>query len=132
MKIQKTNIMLKSLKFAWIFVAFAFLATSVTSCYKKKDTTATITVINEDGSIASNKKVDLLWENLPDSLNAREGYEQHATTDGSGKANFNFNEYYESGQAGVFVLDIVVEGDILGVIKIEQETNSEETVTIEP
>ena len=53
-----------------------------------------------------------------------------STTGGGGTATFNFNELYKSGQAGFAVLDIYVGGVLVGIIKIEEEKTSEETVII--
>jgi hypothetical protein len=56
------------------------------------------------------------------------------TTNGSGEAIFNFNDVYQLGQAGVAVLNIEAQKDGLtgqGIIKVEQETTSEETVFIQ-
>ena len=55
-------------------------------------------------------------------------------TDASGKATFNFNDVYQLGQAGVAVLNIDATKDGKtgqGIIKVEQEETSEETVFIQ-
>ncbi|MFN5910972.1 MAG: hypothetical protein ACK45H_06535, partial [Bacteroidota bacterium] len=55
-------------------------------------------------------------------------------TNSSGVAVFNYNDEYQLGQAGVAVLDIkAFKGGAQGqgIIKVEQETTSEETVYIE-
>ncbi len=47
---------------------------------------------------------------------------------------FDFTEFYKKGQAGFAVLDIeAFKGGLNGegIIKIEEETTSEETITIE-
>jgi hypothetical protein len=55
-------------------------------------------------------------------------------TDGSGKATYDFTDYYKSGQAGFAVLDISVskgnlEGE--GIIKVEEEQTTEEVVVLQ-
>jgi hypothetical protein len=56
------------------------------------------------------------------------------TTNTSGEARFNFNDVYQLGQAGVAVLNIEASANGLsgeGIIKVEQETTSEETVFVQ-
>jgi hypothetical protein len=116
------------------FVMLMFVAVSVafSSCYKKKDTIAVVTVVDGSENPVAGAEVTLTWVNdtLPPEVQ-RENLEQTATTDGSGKASFNYNELYKSGQAGVFVLDVIVNGENVGIIKVEEETTSEETVIVQ-
>jgi hypothetical protein len=116
------------------FVMLMFVAVSVvfSACYKKKDTIAVVTVVDGSDAPVAGAEVILTWTN--DTLEPeaqREDLEQTATTDGSGKASFNYNELYKSGQAGVFVLDVIVNGETVGIIKVEEETTSEETVIVQ-
>ena len=56
-------------------------------------------------------------------------------TNTSGLAVFNLSELYQSGQAGVAILDIkafTINRLGTGLIKIEPETTSEQTVIIQP
>ena len=100
---------------------------AVQSCYKKKDTLAVVTVMDSANSPVGGAEVRLYYAGAdPDSLRV----DQTATTDAAGKATFNFNDLYKSGQAGFAVLDIEVNGSIVGIIKIEEEVTSEETVSI--
>jgi len=112
----------------FFIVAFLFsVVFSVSSCYKKKDTLAVVTVNDSNNSPVGGAEVRLYYAGAnPDSLRV----DQTATTDAAGKATFNFNDLYKSGQAGFAVLDIEVNGTIVGIIKIEEETTSEETVAI--
>ena len=50
------------------------------------------------------------------------------TTDPQGQAVFNFNELYQSGQAGFAVLDVLLNGTKVDVIQIEEEVTTEETI----
>lgn len=123
---------MKSLtKFGFTMLIFLVLTITFSSCYKKKDTIAVITVVDSNDTPVAGAEVVLDWYEV-DSLGSqpRENLVQTASTDGAGKASFNYNEMYKSGMAGVFVLDIIVNGETLGVIKVEQETTSEETVII--
>jgi hypothetical protein len=55
-------------------------------------------------------------------------------TNANGVAVFNFNDVYQLGQAGVAVLNIDVQKDALtgqGIIKVEQEVTSKETVYVQ-
>jgi hypothetical protein len=55
-------------------------------------------------------------------------------TNGTGKVSFDFSDFYKKGQAGFAVLDVEASkgadnGE--GIIKIEEEKTTEETITIE-
>jgi hypothetical protein len=107
-------------------LAIIFVMSSLSSCYKKKDTIATVTVLNETTQApVANAEVRLYWD-----LQNRENLEQIGKTDGAGKVSFNYNEFYKSGQAGFAVLDVYVNGVVVGIIKIEEETTTEVTVEI--
>lgn len=119
-------------KFGFVLMMFVAVAVVFSSCYKKKDTIAVITVVDGSEAPVAGAEVTLDWY-VADSLGSepREDLIQTATTDGSGKASFNYNELYKSGQAGVFVLDVIVNGETVGIIKVEEETTSEETVIVQ-
>ena len=115
-------------------MCFAFVTLSFSSWYQKKDTIAVVTVVDSSESPVNGAEVTLRWVDIAAAGNGseeREGVLQTGTTDGSGKVSFNYNELYKSGQAGVFVLDIEVNGDVLGIIKVEQEVTTEETVILD-
>ncbi len=120
------------IKFGFVLVVFLGMATVFSSCYKKKDTIAVVTVVDADNNPIAGAEVKLFWANdtLPEE-SVRENLEQTATSDGSGKASFNYNELYKSGQGGVFVLDVYVNGVVEGIIKIEQEVKSEATIVVD-
>lgn len=119
-------------KFGFVMMMFVAVSVVFSSCYKKKDTIAVITVVDGSEAPVAGAEVTLDWY-VADSLGSepREDLIQTATTDGSGKASFNYNELYKSGQAGVFVLDVIVNGETVGIIKVEEETTSEETVIVQ-
>ena len=118
--------MKNTLRNTFLFTALFFLVFSISSCYKKQDTIANVTVLNVNNDPMSNLEVRLFYGTNADSARI----DKIATTGGGGTATFNFNELYKSGQAGFAVLDIYVQGSLVGIIKIEEEMTSEETVVI--
>jgi len=123
----KTYFTMKTtLRNTFLFTALLVLVFSVSSCYKKKDTIAKVTVLDANSSPVGGAEVRLYYGPVVDSARI----DELGTTDAAGLATFNFNELYKSGQAGFAVLDIYVGGVVVGIIKIEEETTSEETVTI--
>ncbi len=121
---------MKIFKHTFFSVAIIALLFSVTSCYKKKDTIATITVVDASSNPVGGQEVRLAYDTAGTQDPAIVRIDQTATSDASGIASFNFNDLYKSGQAGFAVLDIYVNGVIVGIVKVEEETTSEETVTI--
>lgn len=118
-------------------LVFAVVGTGVlfssTGCRKKKDTIAKVYVrdsVNEPviGAQVVMKGTSTEPPYKPVVLM------DTTTTNGSGEAIFNFNDVYQLGQAGVAVLDIIATKNGAsgnGIIKVEQETTSEETVYIQ-
>jgi hypothetical protein len=109
----------------------AFLATG---CHKKEDTIAKIYVRDTDNNPVAGAEVVLKGESTLPNTPAVVLFDT-TYTNGSGEAIFNFNDEYQLGQAGVAVLNIEASyGDASGqgIIKVEQETTSEETVYIQP
>lgn len=111
---------------AFLFTSLLVTVFAFSSCYKKKDTIAKVTVMNASNVPVGGAEVRLFYGVSADSARL----DQTGTTDAAGLATFNYNEFYKSGQAGFAVLDIYVGGVVVGIIKIEEETTSEETVTI--
>lgn len=119
--------MKKLLKVSLVMMMFVGIATSLSSCYKKKDTTAVLTFVDANDDPINGLEITIDYSDVPTGKVHREGLDQTATTDGSGKCSFNFNELYKSGQAGVFVLDVYANGSVVGILRVEQETKVEET-----
>jgi hypothetical protein len=123
-----------TLRNTFLFTALIVLVFSFTSCYKKQPTIAHITVLtstppgpNSPGpEPVGGAEVRLFYGVNADSARI----DKLGTTGADGIASFNFNDLYKSGQAGFAVLDIYVGGVVVGIIKIEEETISEETVSI--
>ena len=106
------------------------------SCRKKEDTIAKIYVRGASNEAISGATVRL----MPSATMATPGqsindnFPMVSTSNTSGEAIFNFNEVYQLGQAGVVVIDINVQKGSAsgqGIIKVDQETTSEETVFIQ-
>ncbi len=122
-----------------LFAAFGLtIMLAFVACNKEKDTTATITVVDVDGVAVVGAEVHIFPAPSVDTVSEDatiEGLDLMATSDSKGKAKFNFTDYYEQGQAGFAVLNIEVNLDARygdGIIKIEEEEDNEETVTILP
>jgi hypothetical protein len=101
-------------------------------CHTKDDTLVIITVRDSTNQLVANAEVELFNEMTgieePNTIDP-------VTTNTSGEAIFNFNDVYQLGQAGVAIYNIDVKaGNISGhgVIKIEEETTSRETVFVAP
>ena len=108
---------------------------AINSCKKDKETIATILVVDEDGQAVPGAAVRLYSvpsENPPPPNALR--FDTTQVTNGTGKVTFDFSDFYKKGQAGFAVLDIAaskgsLEGE--GIIKIQEEETTEESITIE-
>lgn len=126
----------KNLAVKAAFAVMLSISVLSVSCRKKGDTIAIITVLDEEKDPVENAMVIL--KGAPSSsqfANKEIIIDDTVFSDAFGKARFNYNETYQLGQAGVAVLDIVAIKDTLvggGIIKIEEETTSEETVIVQP
>jgi hypothetical protein len=106
---------------------------SSSGCNKKEDTIAKIYVRDVANDPVVGAQVVLYGESTVTPSPPVTLFDT-TTTNGSGEAIFNFNDVYQSGQAGVAVLNIKATKDGLtgqGIIKVEQETTSEETVFVQ-
>jgi hypothetical protein len=117
--------------FGIVLVGMVF---SSSGCRKKEDTIVKITVRDESNSTVSGASVRLQGQSSDPNGQQASTLDKTSTTDGSGVATFDFNDVYKLGQAGVAVVNIHAEkgpknGD--GIVKVEQETTSEETVFIQ-
>lgn len=113
-------------------LAIGAVIIGIGSCRKKEDTIAKIYVLDQNNSRVAGATVELIGEESP-------GSSQHgsirdpkvATTNDQGEAIFNYNDIYQLGQCGVAVFTIKASlGGAVGngIIKVEQEETSEETV----
>ncbi len=121
----------KITKGALLVMTFGFISLASFSCRKEGDTVAKILVIDTSGAPVAGAMVRLYPEPTIDEHGAII-IDDTMYTDGLGYATFNYSENYNLGQAGVFVLNIEVNsGDTIfgeGIIKVEQEVMTEETV----
>jgi hypothetical protein len=125
---------MKTTRNLFIFLFIGTLGVSLSSgCRKKQDTLAVITVLNTNNEPVEGAEVVLYGQS---TINQPANVVLYDTsmTNVSGEALFDFNDVYQLGQAGVAVLNIEAYKDGAegtGIIKIEQETTSEETVFIQ-
>jgi len=117
-----------------LFIVALFALVSMTifvGCRKKGETIAKIHVRDSSNQSVVGAQVVLYGEST-NGIGTPVLYDT-TTTNSSGEAIFNFDETYQLGQAGVAVLNIDVQKDAMtgqGIIKIEEEVTSEETVFI--
>jgi hypothetical protein len=113
-------------------VALLCMAT-VVGCRKKEDTIAEVTVRDASNQAVAGARVVIYGQSTTNQPANVVLYDT-TITNSAGVATFNFNDEYQLGQAGVAVLNIDVQKNALtgqGIIKIEQEVTSEETVFVQ-
>lgn len=118
--------------FALSVIALLSMATLV-GCRKKEDTIAEITVRDASNQAVAGARVVIYGQSTTNQPANVVLYDT-TMTNAAGVAVFNFNEVYQLGQAGVAVLNIDVQKDALtgqGIIKVEQEVTSTETVYVQ-
>jgi len=107
--------------------------TTLVACRKKAETIAKIYVKDAGGSPVAGAQVVIYGQSTTNQPSSVVLYDT-TTTNSAGEAIFNFDEVYQLGQAGVAVLNIDAQKDGMigqGIIKVEQETTSEETVFVQ-
>ena len=120
---------------AAIFGIFVLVAmATLVACRKKKETIAIIYVRDASNQPVAGARVVLYGQSTtPNQGNSVVLYDT-TQSNSAGEAEFNFDEVYQLGQAGVAVLNIDVVNDGMtgqGIIKVVEETTSEETVFIQ-
>lgn len=111
-------------------------ATVLCSCRREDDTLARILVVDSEGKAVENAMVRMYATPTLDSYNALI-HDDTLYTNADGHVIFNYTDYYNLGQAGFAVLDIMCRKDdeMLfgeGQIKVIEEETSEATVIIFP
>lgn len=104
------------------------------SCNKEKPTIARVRIVDEDGSAVAQAYVKLYADPVY-PLGDPTRLTQEKLTGNDGWAEFDYSGFYEQGQAGFAVLDIVSFKDSAvgeGIIKIVEEETAEEVVTLVP
>jgi len=112
----------------------AVLAVVFSACNKEKPTTAIIIVKNQDGAVVPGVTVRL-YANPSFPLGDPTRLNKEVVTTASGRAEFDYTEFYELGQSGFAVLDILATKDTLagaGIIKILEQEENQETVVLLP
>ncbi len=110
-----------------------FGLTTTIACRKKKDTIAKIYVRDAANQAVAGAEVILYGQSTTNQPSNVVLYDT-TQSNSSGVAVFDYNDTYQLGQAGVAVLNIKAKKGALngtGIIKVEQETTSEETVYIQ-
>ena len=111
------------------------LIVGLNSCEKVEDTVAKISVVDVQGVGIAEVSVRLFGDGSGSTVNVGDiRVDETAVTNAAGDAVFDFTEYYEAGQSGLFVLQIEVEKDSLSaesIIKVEPEVVNEETVILQ-
>lgn len=118
--------------FALSVIALLSMAVLV-GCRKKEDTIAEITVRDASNQAVAGARVVIYGQSTTNQPANVVLYDT-TLTNSAGVAVFNFNDVYQLGQAGVAVLNIDVQKDALtgqGIIKVEQEVTSTETVYVQ-
>lgn len=130
--------MMKGIQTPLVLIAVVLMGTVVSSsgCRKKKDTVAKVYVHDEAGNRVSGAQVQLKGTStLPPGEAGNVVLHKTSTSNASGEAIFSFNDVYQLGQAGVAVVDIIADKGNLhgtGIMKVEQETTTEERVFVIP
>ena len=126
--------MKKSTISLFLGLAVIIAGLSVTSCKKPEDTIAKINVRNADNGVVSGAQVILEANATDPSQQGNVAVGDTTTANAAGEAIFNLNKYYDQGQAGVIVFDVkCTKGQLSGegVIKIEEEMTTTQTVIVE-
>lgn len=117
-----------------IILLGGLISISFFSCRKESPTIAKVKVVDTSGTVFPGAMVRL----YPEPTVTEHGaiiHDDTLETGTDGYATFDYTDHYNLGQAGFAVLNIEVRsGDSLygeGIIKIEDEVTSEETVIIQ-
>lgn len=125
---------MKANKFYLAVLLALFSITAIVGCRKKQETLVKIHVRDDANQSVANARVILYGQPSPDVQQGSNPILYDTTyTNSAGEALFNFDDVYQLGQAGVAVLNIDVQNGALtgqGIIKVVEETTSEETVII--
>ncbi|MBK9419121.1 MAG: hypothetical protein IPN62_18015 [Flavobacteriales bacterium] len=115
-------------------LAVTLLSPLVTSCNKEEPTIGVVLVRTADGLPVAGATVKLFADPaLPIGDPSR--LDKEVVTDAGGRAEFDYTDFYEQGQSGFAVLDILATKDTLlgeGILKIVEEETRQEIVVLEP
>lgn len=102
-KKKSRNYSVRVFMFTIISLAFSF---GLSGCYKKKDTTLRVFVLDTSGSAVAGANVEIFAEPSDTSIFNLVSLNYSAVSDKNGVALFNLNKHYESGQTGLAVVKI--------------------------
>jgi hypothetical protein len=122
-----------ALKSLLMLALAALIIIPALGCRKKGDTIVRITVKDEANAPVYNAMVRLYGSSTMSPPPGAMIRNDTAYTNELGVAIFDYNDVYQLGQAGVAVLNIQVKKNHLsgsGIVKIEEEKTTEETVFI--
>lgn len=125
---------MKKYSFLIFALFFSLGAISLMGCNKKKDTIAKIYIRNAANALIPGARVVLYGESSEPGQQGKVNVGDTTVSNSAGEAIFNLNDLYQKGQAGVAVLNISANLGTFtgsGIIKIVEETTSEETVFIQ-
>lgn len=114
-------------------ILLLFIGVTFTSCYKKEETVAIVTVIDENNQPVSGAEVRMFGTSTQ-TPSQEVILNETRTTNSNGEAVFNMDEIYQTGQAGVALVNIEVTGNGFtteGIMKIVQEETSRETIILQ-
>ena len=124
---------MKTNKLFFIAVLALVSMTAFVGCRKKQETIAKIYVKDAGNQSVANARVVLYGQSTTGQPSSVVLFDT-TLTNSAGEAIFNFDDVYQLGQAGVAVLNIDVQNGSMsgqGIIKVVEETTSEETVFIQ-
>lgn len=120
--------------FVGIAVCISCFLFTFDSCRKKGDTIAKIVVKDTANQVVSGARVILYGTSTTTPIQPVVRRDTQITNS-NGVAQFNYNDVYQLGQAGVAVLNISAKKGTMsgaGMIKVEEEKESTATVFIQP
>jgi hypothetical protein len=123
------------MKLRYLGVLSVLLLIFITSCYKVENTTATIIITDKNGVTLPGIEVHVFpnpTEPSDPPAEINQSLDQTVFTDGNGQVYFDYSEYYQRGQVGLFVLNIeATAGDsvtVPGIIQVNSQEDNYETV----
>lgn len=117
--------------FTIISLVFSF---GLSGCYKKKDTTLRVYVLDNSGSFVNGANVEIFAEPTDTNNFNLISLDYSAISDKNGMALFNLNKHYESGQTGLAIVKVKVTYNFkIGetITQLVEEVDNECNVLIE-
>src|SRR5690606_27562918 len=124
----------RNLRRGWAYLLMlGMIAPVLPACNKEEPTKAYVLVRLPNGDPAPGALVKL-YANPAQPLGDPNRLNKEGTTGSDGRAEFDYTDFYEQGQAGFAVLDILCTLDTLtgsGMIKIVEEEETEDIVVLD-